>query len=299
MDLILIYGILGWFVFLYMFKTNRFVYNNRGGGEKSTVIQTPTTPAPSASESAADIYRARLQYDPLVAQQEMDIQRTLLPQQAALYQSLYNQYYPEIARQQQALQQELYPYQSQIVESGAQRALERLQNPNYMTTQEQTALDATRTKAVSDLQKSMRERANLSGGLYGGRSAASEAQSVSDLLNQFSIQDYTNRMQNAYNAQQALAPYMSILYPQVGATQPQYSPYQYQSAVPSPNSLYNAMFQASQPNYLYQQRNPSPLWGLGGQALGAGAMLGSAAMLASSIRYKKNIKPYGESIRFN
>src|SRR3990167_7943727 len=149
-----------------------------GGGEESTVIQGPTTPAPSATESAADIYKARLQYDPSVAQMEMGIQQQMLPQQAALYQSLYNQYYPELARQQQALQKELYPQQSQILEAGAGQALERIQNPMYMTAQEQAAQETTRTKTVTDLQRAMRERANLGGGLYGGRAAGAEAQSV-------------------------------------------------------------------------------------------------------------------------
>ncbi len=264
------------------------------GGE-TKIESAPTTPAPSASQSAADIYQARLQYDPQIAQQEMDIQKTMLPQQAALYQSLYNQYYPEMAKQQQALQKELYPQQSQILEAGAGQALERIQNPNYMTAQEQSAQEATRGKAVSDLQKAMRERANLGGGLYGGRAAGAEAQQVSDLYNQFQTQDYQNRMVAGQNAQEALRPYMSILYPQIGTTQPNYQPYQYQSAVPQSDTLYNAMFQASQPEqYAYQTPDYlSSIMGMAGQ-------LGGAAIMKSSIRYKKNIRKWnGKSIRFN
>lgn len=242
------------------------------GGMK--VKTEDTTPAPSASESAANVYQARLKYDPLIAQQEMDIQKEMLPQQSALYQSLYNQYYPEIAKQQQELQKELFPQQSQILEAGASQALERIQNPSYMTAEEQAAQESYRNKSVSDLQRSMRERANLGGGLYGGRAAASEAQSVSDLLNQYQMQDYQNRMVAGQNAQEALRPYMSILYPQIGTTQPQYSKYQYQSVVPSADNLYNAMFQANQPDsYAYQ--TPDIL----GQVLGLGGQLGGAALL--------------------
>jgi hypothetical protein len=192
----------------------------------------------------------------------------MLPQQTALYQSLYNQYYPDIARQQKALQQEFYPQQAQLLEAGAGRALERMRSPDYMTPEEQLAQQALRDRAVSDLQQAMRERSNLGGTLYGGRSAASEARSVGDLLNQFQVQDYQNRMTNAMNAQEMARPYLSILYPEIGTTQPQYSPYQYQSAVPSPDSLYSAMYQASRPNYLYQQGSPSPMWGLAGSVLG-------------------------------
>jgi len=181
-----------------------------------------------------------------MAQQEMNIQQQYAPQQAALYSALYNQYMPQYAQAQQNVQRQLYPYQSQIVEQGAQSALSRLQNPNYMTEQEQIAQDANRAKAIGALQKAMRERANLGGGLYGGRAAGAEAQSVSDLINQFQEQDYMNRMQAGQAAQQSLTPYMQILYPQVGTQQPQISPFQYQSAVPSADSLYNAIYGASQ-----------------------------------------------------
>jgi len=247
-----------------------------GGGGGTEINQAPTTPAPNPSETAEAQYKARLAYDPKVAQMEMDIQKQMLPQQAALYQSMYNQYYPEMARQQQALQRELYPQQSQILEAGATKALERINAPDYMTEAERVAQTAEREKAVTDLQEAMRTRANLGGGLYGGRSAAAEARDVGSMLNQFQMQDYQNRMTNAYNAQQALNPYMQILYPQIGTTQPQYSPYQYQSAVPSADNLYNAYFQASQPQYFASQEPDRT-----GQLIGAGAGLGSAAIMAA------------------
>ena len=77
------------------------------GGQKETsptVVQMPTTPAPSASQSAEDIYNARLKYDPLTAASDWAIQQQYAPQQAALYQSLYNQYMPQMAATQQATQ---------------------------------------------------------------------------------------------------------------------------------------------------------------------------------------------------
>ena len=217
---------------------------------ETTIQATPTTPAPSAGESAAQIAEAKLKYDPLTAASDWAIQQQYAPQQATLYQSMYNQNMPAMARQQQATQRELYPYQSQIVEQGAQSALSRLQNPDYMTPQEQQALDYQRGQQISEMQRAMRERANLGGGLYGGRAAGAEARSMQDLLGQFETSDYQRRMQAGQAAQQGLTPYMQILYPQVGAAQPQISPYQYQSAVPSADSLYNAIYQAGQPNYL-------------------------------------------------
>jgi len=95
--------------------------------------------------------------------------------------------------------------------------------------------------------------ANLGGGLYGGRAAGAEARSVTDLLQQFETQDYQRRMGAGQAAQQALNPYMQILYPQVGTQQPQVGAFQYQSAVPGADTLYNAIYQSSQPQYLQTQ----------------------------------------------
>jgi len=230
---------------------------------ETTIQAAPTTPAPSASQTAQDYYQAQLQYGQPMAQQEFNIQKEFMPQQASLYNALYNQYYPQVARAQQNLQQELYPYQSQVVEQGAQTALSRLQNPDYMTPQEQAALTGQRTQETEALMRAMRERANLGGGLYGGRAAGAEAKSVSDLMQQYEIQDYQRRMGAGQAAQQALTPYMQILYPQVGAQQPNIQPYQYQSAVPTANQLYQAMFQASQPQYFQNKPGGVSLGPLG------------------------------------
>ncbi len=113
--------------------------------------------------------------------------------------------------------------------------------------------------------RAMRERANLGGGLYGGRAAGAEAKSVSDLMQQYEIQDYQRRMGAGQAAQQALTPYMQILYPQVGTQQPQTSAYQYTSAVPSADALYNALFQASQPQQFAIPSSKGQNWGLLGQ----------------------------------
>jgi hypothetical protein len=233
-----------------------------GQARESNIMVAPSAAAPNANESSAQIAEARLKYDPLMAQQELDLQKQFAPQQAELYQSMYNQYYPQMARQQQQMQQELYPYQSQVVEQGAQSALSRLQNPDYMTPQEQQAINSQREQETTGLMRAMRERANLGGGLYGGRAAGAEAKSVSDLMQSYESQDYSRRMQAGQAAQQALTPYMQILYPQVGTQQPQTGAFQYQSAVPDANTLYNAMFQASQPKSYYDPGN------LGGVNLG-------------------------------
>jgi hypothetical protein len=300
-------GFIGWSLFLFTqkIKYGRFLGNERGGGSKPQVIQTPTTPAPSPSQSAEDIYRARLKYDPQVAALEMQLQQQYMPQQAALYQSLYKQYYPEMARQQQALQRELFPYQSQIVEQGAQRALQQLQtpedalvaqmrqqaqqrltSPQGYTPEEQAAINAIRQRETGRVSEQLRERSNLGGTLYGGRGEQLESRALQELAQGYTAQDIDRlRQQQQLAWQQAgqvptlesalasqrqamLTPYMQIMYPQIGVAQPSISPFQYTSAVPSADQLYSAIFQASQPNYLYQPGSPSPGWGLAGSLAG-------------------------------
>ena len=273
MLVILSLGLVGWFLFIKKFGVK--LGDNKGGGSAPSIQQQPVTPAPSAGESASQISEAKLKYDPLTAASDWAIQQQYVPKQAELYNAIYNQYAPQMARQQQATQRELYPFQSQIVEQGAQQALLRLQNPDYMSPQEQQALDFQRLEQVTGLQRAMRERANLGGGLYGGRAAGAEAKSLSDLMQSFEVQDYQRRMGAGQAAQQALNPYMQILYPQVGTQQPNVGAYQYQSAVPGADTLYNAMFQASQPDTVVNPGSPSQA---GGIAAGAGSAIGMIAM---------------------
>ena len=264
-----------------------------GGGEKAQpaqVIQMPAQPpAPSAGESAADIYKARLQYDPQMAALEMQQQQQYMPQQAALEYALYSQYYPQLARQQQQLQQQLYPQQSQLLEAGAGRAMQRLASPFGYTPEEETALGGIRGRQIEQAQRQARERANLGGGLYSGRAETQENRMVNELQQAFAAEDINRRLQGGYQAQQGAIPFYQILYPQIGTQQPQFQPFQYQSAVPDPSQLYNAMYGASRRDYALQPAmagSPSPLWNIGGQVAGGAAM----GLALSSIHYKKNIK---------
>jgi len=285
-----------------------------GKGE-TTIQAAPTTPAPNPSETAEAQYAAKLKYDPLISQAEFNLQQQYVPQQTALYSSLYNQYYPQMARQQQQLQQELFPQQSQILESGATQALQQLQQPQSAllqalglqaqagltpsgyTPEQQSAVEAIRGRELQRTQQGLRERSNLGGTLYGGRGQELESRATQQLGQQFAAEDIDRmmmqrqaalstasgvagqQMQAQQMAQQNLNPYMSILYPQIGQQQPQISPYQYQSAVPSADTLYNAYFQASQPQYFASQ-GYSP-WG---DIMGLGGQLGGAAILGNAMK---------------
>ena len=237
--------------------------SERGGGGSGGYEAAPTTPATSASEPAADIYKSRLQYDPQIAALEYAMAQQYAPQ--------YGQLFSKTAEQQ-------FPGIGQLQQTGMQSALERLQNPFGYTPDETAALEAIRQRQREQLTKSLRERANLGGGLYGGRAAGTEQRSLTELEQAFAAEDINRQLQGGLYAQQQAIPYLQLLYPQI-----QQTPAVTQSAVPSADTLYNALYASSQPNYTYQQATPSPMWGLAGQGLQAGASLGGAAMMAAAI----------------
>ena len=273
----------------------------RCGKGETTYQAVAQPPAPSAGESAEQIYQAQLKYGQPMAQQQFDIQQQFMPQQTALYNALYNQYMPQMAATQQATQKQLYPYQSQIVEQGAQQALSNLGQPQSAllqalsqqaqagltptgyTSEQQAAIDAIRQRQAGGLSRQLRERSNLGGTLYGGRGQQLESQGLQELAQRFSAEDIdriiaqrqaamqmaqgvsAQQMQAQQVAQQALTPYMQILYPQVGTAQPNVQPYQYQSAVPSADALYNAIFQAGRLQYLPSQESKGASLGILGQ----------------------------------
>ena len=226
------------------------------GGTKATMTATPTTPAPSASGSAADIYKARLQYDPQIAALEYALAQQYAPQYGALFAQTAEQQFPGIGG---------------LTQTGISQAQQRLESPFGYTPGEQATLDAIRSRQREQIMRNIRESANLGGGLYGGRRELREDRTLSELEQAFGAEDIGRRLQGGLYAQQQAIPYLQMLYPQISQT-----PAVSQSAVPSSEAIYRAMFEASRPSYMYQQGQPSPLYGLAGQ-LGGGLLRGWAS----------------------
>ena len=244
------------------------------GGTDTQIHQAPTTAAPGAGESAAELYEARMQYDPLVAAMELELAQKYGPQ----YGELYNQ-----------ISQQQFPGLEQLRITGTEQAQQRLESPFAMTPDEEAAMQAIRGRTRGQVQKNVRERANLGGQLYGGRAELSENRAMGELEQAFGAEDINRRMQAGQQAQQGALPYLQILYPQI----------QQQQAVsrgvtPSADSLYNAMFQASQPQSYAVPGAPSPMWDIAGSIAGGASAALTAGAMNSSKRYKDNIKLWGK-----
>ena len=108
----------------------------------------------------------------------------------------------EVARQQasaynivmQNLQQQ-FPQTFGLGEQRAGMISQQLGQPEFMTPEQQAAQEAIRGRETSRLQEAMRTRANLGGGLYGGRAAGTEERAVSQLGQAYAQQDIANRQQ--------------------------------------------------------------------------------------------------------
>jgi len=237
-----------------------------GSKEQQTqFIPAPAQPAaPSASETSAQAMEAQLKYNPQLYEQYMKSYAQYMPQMAGVEMGVQQEYAPLL----KALQQQMYPQQTQLTEALSGQALQRLQSPYGYSTSEQQALDAMRQRQQADLQKQLRERANLSGGLYGGRAQATEQKGLTELGQAFTEQDINRYLQAGQQALQYTTPVLQMQYPQV--SQPQMPQY-WQGVTPSSDAIYNAMYGASRRDYAvqpYQAAQQSPLWGMAGQAIG-------------------------------
>lgn len=235
---------------------------------------TPTpAPAPTPGETAAGVAQAHLQYDPQLAQSSFDILSN--PNYGAdattnvLNQARRNNFQGESAVQDQLLQ----------------NVLQQLQSPTGYTPEQQAALDSRRGLAQDELVKSQRNRANLGGGLFGGRAAAAESRDVANLQNQFTTEDIGQQERARLNAIQAALPALQILFPEVGISTPQF-----QSAAPSGDTAYSGALTArgqdigvAQNNASMAAANRQALYGALGQGLGAAGSIAMFCWVASVI----------------
>lgn len=243
---------------------------------KTTIQAAPTTPAPDPGESAEALYQARLQYDPLVAQMEQQLMSQYAPQQAALQAQLYQQYAPQLAGLQEAMRAQYSPQQMAITQQQAGIAQQRLASPFGYTPGEEEALGGIRERQRRQLQEQIRTRAQLGGGLYGGRAQAREETALTELEQAFATEDIGRRLTGADIAMRWAMPSIQQLYPQTtypgapAVQQPVTSP-----VTPGADTLYQAMFQAGQPE-LYATQSPDYLGSLMGMTgmLGGGYLAG-------------------------
>ena len=181
------------------------------GSKKSSPAPAPQPALPDPVEQARQINQANIEQLGPAAKAYFDVFSN--PQYGALPTTqLFEQ-----------IRQQVFPQETSVRNQLAQNILQNLISPTGITPDQQTAITQRRSQAQAEVQKAMRERANLGGGLYGGRSQDEEARTVSDLQNAFAEEDIGREERSRLNAIQSALPFLQILFPDVGITPPQFT----------------------------------------------------------------------------
>jgi len=203
------------------------------GGSKPQAPQIIQAPAPpDVGKTAEESYQAQLKYNLPLAQNALDIQRQLGP---GFAQSQY-----DITAQQAPLMKALMMQLNPALGTYEQSVNQRLSSPTGYDAQQQSAIDAIRQRSRDALSQQVRERSNLGGTLYGGRSIQNEGRALGELEQGFTAQDIGYQQQQQAANQQALVTLLQLTNP--GVSQPNVPQFG-QSVVPGGDTLYNALVQ--------------------------------------------------------
>jgi len=241
----------------------------------STVVEAPAPPAPAApvptaGETAEDIAKAKLKYDPIMAQQAYDIQAGPAGMQQ----------WTQLAEN---VRQSVFPQEQGVREQLGTNILQQLLAPTGASPEQQAAQEAIRSREMQRLSQGVRERANLGGTLFSGGAQEQERLARQEMGQAYSTEDISRDATQRQNALLAAYPYLQLLFPNSGIQAPQF-----QSAVPSAESQLSAvlagrgqdvglassvfgtqagMYNQSSAN---QSQLQSAMWGALGQGIGGG-----------------------------
>uniref|UniRef100_A0A6M3L8Z3 Uncharacterized protein n=1 Tax=viral metagenome TaxID=1070528 RepID=A0A6M3L8Z3_9ZZZZ len=193
-----------------------------------TVIEAPAAPAPAApvptaGETAEDIYKAKLKYDPLMNEAAYNIQAG--PQGM--------QQWTQLAEN---VRQAVFPQEQGVREALGTNILQQLLSPTGISPEQQAAQEAIRSREMNRLSQGVRERANLGGTLFSGGAQQQERLARQELGQAYSTEDISREATQRQNALLAAYPYLQLLFPNSGIQAPAF-----QSAVPSAESQLSAI----------------------------------------------------------
>lgn len=230
----------------------------------------PEPAGPDPYKQAQDINQANTAFNPQAAQSQYNILSN--PSYGA---GPTTQLYENI-------RQQVFPQESQVRNQLTQNILQSLISPNGASPDQQRSVDDIRAKSQNELVRSIRDRANLGGNLYGGRDQQFEAEQVGGLQNQFAQEDINRDMMNRQNSIQSALPILQLLFNQ------QIQSPQYQSPVQSPDTYASSMNSYNN-NLAQQQASQSQLYSalFGALGTGVGAAVGGppGAAVGSQLKY--------------
>lgn len=218
---------------LWLYKLLPLLANERGGGgEPSPPVVYPAPEPPNVAKTAGESYEAQLKYNPLLTQQNLDIQKQFAPQFAQSQYDVTAQYSPLY----RALVEQNFPQ----IKTLSEQTMQGLTSPTGLNTQQQAAQDAIRQRAYEQSAKGIRESANVGGTLYGGRRELREDRARNELAQGFAAEDITRQQQQrAQTMQELLSLFQLAGFNVQQPNVPQYT----QGVIPGGNELYQALVQ--------------------------------------------------------
>lgn len=207
-----------------------------GGGSPEPAPPPVPPPIPTAGETAEDIYKARLKYDPLSAQQSFDI---------ASNQDYGTEAWTGLI---ESIRQSVFPQEQGVRQQLGQNIMGGLLGEFGITEAQRESQEAIRGREKQRLVQGIRERANLGGTLFSGGAQKQERLGSQELGQAFATEDISRDSTNRQNALLAAYPYLQMLFPNSGIVAPQF-----QSAVPSPSGQLNAQMAGRGQNINYGQ----------------------------------------------
>src|SRR3990167_2537511 len=245
--------------------------DNTGGGSDPQPAQIiPAPQAPNYQQTAEEVAKSQLTYNPQLAAQNVQIQGTQGPILAQQQYDLSAQYGPMY----RALIEQQFPQIGML----SNQVSQGLASPRSLTVEQQAAQDAIRQRAYDASAKGIRESANVGGTLYGGRRELREDRARNELAQGFATEDINRQMQQRQQSMSELAMLFQLAFPNV--QQP--GQIGLNTGVSDPtSSLYNALVQNSGNFGIIPGTagSPSPFWDLAGKGIGAaGTYAGLAKM---------------------
>lgn len=244
-----------------------------GGSSPTPPTVIPAPAPPNYQQTAEEVAKSQLTYNPQLAAQNVQIQGTQGPILAQQQYDLASQYGPMY----RALIEQQFPQIGML----SNQVSQRMASPGSLTVEQQAAQDAIRQRAYQQSEQGIRESANLGGTLFGGRRELREDRARNELAQGFATQDIQLQQQQRQQAMSELATLFQLAFPNV--QQP--GQVGLNTGVSDPtNALYDALVTNAGNFGIIDPvaGSPSPAWGVAGSAaggIGTGIAMGKMMIL--------------------
>lgn len=234
----------------------------------TTIVQPPMPqvqerplqpiPAQTVQETSRQLAESQLEFNPRLAQQAFELQQRFLPQTAELQFGVQRNLVPQAAQLEfetaqkftplyRAIYEQAFPEQAAGLRTLAAQSQQRFESPEALTPQQQALQDAYRQRAREQIQRNVRQSAELGGTLFGGRRIEAESEALNRFEQGLLESDIARQVQARDQALRELIASQQVIFPQIQQPGvPQGGVPGFQGVTPSADALLQAIIAQSQ-----------------------------------------------------